>query len=453
MISPNHEWSYDGRAEELGNLLADYVDAGGGLVMTTFSWQYPDQNGLHGRLLNEGYSPFTGGHSLYSDASLGSSISHPIMNGVSAVAGYYRDAVEASYDAQIIATWSDGVPFVAIDAGSGVVAVNLFPEDSYGYMSGDYVRLYVNALNWAAKNKIRNYELLITLDPQNGGIVTSSPPGLTCSGNTCQGSFQAGTSVTLTASPNSGWAFAYWDDENSCYLQNSYAILMDGDKTVTAKFSLASRKAGAVIFIDGIQIIQVLFDPLSLWPGNYSQYLVDAIDDNSRKMFGDKKIAITPFVWANVMYDTGAVSRLSRLLESWTNATNATGGPLIVVSHSWGTVLSYLAISANSRIHIDKLITLGSPLEANLAVSMYSNEWLNAFGLLSLPKALNVDKWHNYWAKCDPISARIHIADKNYQIQTKYRDFESAYQTCHAAYFKDPAIWSQILLNAYQYNK
>ncbi len=302
-------------------------------------------------------------------------------------------------------------------------------------------------------SSIKTVDLAVTVDPAEGGTIASSPDGLVCSGNTCQGSFNEGTSVTLTASPNAGWIFNYWDDGTACYPENSRTIIMDGNKMITAKFSQNSKKTGVVVFIDGIQIIQVLFDPLSLWPGNYSQYLVGAIDDNSRELFEKKAMAITPFLWANTIYDTGAVMRLSQFLESWTNATNATGGPLVIVSHSWGTVFAYLAISTNSHIFVDKLITMGSPLEANSAVSMYSNQWLDAFGLLSFPQPSNVGKWHNYWAKCDPISARIHVANKNYQIHTNYYDLGSAYQTCHAAYFEDDALWTDILSDAYHYKK
>lgn len=368
MVSPNHSWTYyAGRSAELGNLLADYVDAGGGLVMTTFSWQYPDQNGLHGRIIDGGYSPFTGGYSLYSFADLGSFTSHPIMEGVNEVSGFYRDAVVLSEDAQIIATWSDGFPFVAIDGGSGVVGVNLFPESYPSEISGDYAKLFVNALNWAAAHK-----------------------------------------------------------------------------------KLKSKGTGAIIFVDGISIFQVLLDPLSIWPGNYSQYLVENISDGFRTLFKKKNEAVTPFIWANTMYDTGAVSRLSQLLENWTHATKITHGPLIVVSHSWGTVLAYLAISSNANIHVDKLITMGSPLQANPLVSMYSDEWLEAFGFASLPRPSNVDKWHNYWAKCDPISARISVADRNYQISTNYRDAGGIYPTCHGAYYEDAAIWTNVLLDAYK---
>jgi hypothetical protein len=41
------------------------------------------------------------------------------------------------------------------------------------------------------------------------GLVTSVPSGISC-GTTCSASFPAGTSVTLTAAPNSGFMFGSW---------------------------------------------------------------------------------------------------------------------------------------------------------------------------------------------------------------------------------------------------
>lgn len=311
-----------------------------------------------------------------------------------------------------------------------------------------------------------SHSLTVTIDPQEGGTITSVPAGLTCSGNTCTGSFPQGTEVTFMANPNNGWLFVHWDDGTTCNPENPRTIVMDGDKTISAVFASAEKKAGAVIFVDGIQIVQILFPA---WPPNYSQYLVDSIYDtfgnsNFTTLFQKRKEAITPFVWANTTWDTaGGVGRLKKLLESWTVATKITGGPLIVVSHSWGTVLAYIAISTDENIHVDKLITLGSPLQSiDPLVRPYVGNWLLSFGLEAFPRPSNVKTWHNYWTTCDPISAPIGIADKkgNHRITTDIKDCslvnpdlclipgEPLNYTCHSAYFRDPVIWSEILLDA-----
>lgn len=341
------------------------------------------------------------------------------------------------------------------------VAWSLLFYDCTGTISfkdGSYWSTYVRCVRGGnVANPL--HSLTVSLGPQEGGNVTSVPAGLICSGNTCTGSFPQGTEVTLTASPNAGWLFVNWDDGITCSPENPRTIVMDRDKTISAVFASAEKRAGAVIFIDGIQILQILFDPLSVWPWpDYSQYLVDYLDDSADAMFQKKSEAVVPFLWAGTTNDTDAISRLSQLLEHWTAAVNKTGGRLTVVSHSWGTVLSYIAISSNKNIHVDKLVTLGSPLGAGSLVKWYLNKWLDPFELASLPRPFNVDIWHNYWAKCDPISASIRIADKkgNFEIATNVMDcgFFSDFvcllntplnHTCHSAYFRDGAIWSDIL--------
>ncbi len=139
-----------------GDTLADYVDAGGGLVAATFLYQTIGFGESYGRLLSGGYLPYASYISNYSGSSLGAyDASHPIMAGpltVSSITGYYRDIVTLSADANLVASWSDGEPLVAVD-GSGVVGVFLFPNDYYGTLSGDYMNLFGNALLYAANEQ------------------------------------------------------------------------------------------------------------------------------------------------------------------------------------------------------------------------------------------------------------------------------------------------------------
>jgi hypothetical protein len=66
-----------------------------------------------------------------------------------------------------------------------------------------------------------------------GGTVTSTPAGISC-GASCTAPFEQGTSVTLTATPNTGASFTGWS--GACSGTGSCTILMNANKSVTARF-------------------------------------------------------------------------------------------------------------------------------------------------------------------------------------------------------------------------
>jgi hypothetical protein len=70
----------------------------------------------------------------------------PLLWGVTSLSAFYHDRTNLAPGAKQVAHWSDGSPLVAVGS-NGVVGVNLFPNDAYGYVYGDYVRLFTNALD------------------------------------------------------------------------------------------------------------------------------------------------------------------------------------------------------------------------------------------------------------------------------------------------------------------
>jgi len=168
----------------LGDVLADYVDVGGGVVLATFAWYAPFD--LAGRIMTD-YSPFEQNDSypnLYSNATLGSyDSSNPIMEGVSAIKGYYRDNVVVTTGATLVANWSDGYPFVATKGH--VVGMTLFPPTYPGpnQWEGDVPTLVHNALLWTVP------EPMLELVPDTGFAST------TIVGS---GGFAANSNITIT---------------------------------------------------------------------------------------------------------------------------------------------------------------------------------------------------------------------------------------------------------------
>lgn len=72
------------------------------------------------------------------------------------------------------------------------------------------------------------------------GSVASAPAGITC-GSDCDEMLDAGTPVTLTATPDSGFQFAAWGGD--CTGSGGCEVTMDAAKRVTAEFLAASTPA------------------------------------------------------------------------------------------------------------------------------------------------------------------------------------------------------------------
>jgi hypothetical protein len=88
-------------------------------------------------------------------------------------------------------------------------------------------------------------ELRRTLDvTSTNGTVTSSPAGINC-GSTCSGAFDDGASVSLTATPDSGFHFTAWSGD--CTGTGACNLSMSEDRSVTASFTADIFKPDATI--------------------------------------------------------------------------------------------------------------------------------------------------------------------------------------------------------------
>lgn len=145
--------NYPQNPTNYGNLLADYADAGGLVVQATFVGQ---QVSTEGRLGGGAYSPFSGTRDAYIGACLGShDANSPIMAGVTTLCSpYFRgDWASLNPGATLVASWSDGAPFVGINAKQDVIDISLFPNvTTYGNATGDYRQLFANALAYDAES-------------------------------------------------------------------------------------------------------------------------------------------------------------------------------------------------------------------------------------------------------------------------------------------------------------
>lgn len=146
----------------LGNVLADYVDSGGGVVVATFSYS-TSFYGIGGRLVTGNYLPLT----IAGDSS-GTALTmvpvlptHPILQGVASFGGgsaSYHEASTTTAGATSIANWNNGQPLIAVKAtGPGhVVALNFYPPSSdarsdFWAATTDGGLIMANALNFAGE--------------------------------------------------------------------------------------------------------------------------------------------------------------------------------------------------------------------------------------------------------------------------------------------------------------
>src|SRR4030042_2475048 len=75
------------------------------------------------------------------------------------------------------------------------------------------------------------YSLSVTKSGTGSGTVTSSPAGIAC-GSACSGTYEADTSIRLTASPSANSTFAGWS--GGCSGTGTCTVTMNTTKTITA---------------------------------------------------------------------------------------------------------------------------------------------------------------------------------------------------------------------------
>ncbi|PYK64400.1 MAG: hypothetical protein DME50_13760 [Verrucomicrobia bacterium] len=145
----NNGWA---DATAMGNVLADYEDAGGVVVVSTFAWDNRGPWNLAGRWMTGGYTPYdsTSTTNFSTNTANITDPGHPLMQGVTSLTAFFRNGVTLTAGAASVAVWTDGPPAVAYKANSGHTAVglNAYLGVVAEPFTGDWGRVIVNAGRW-----------------------------------------------------------------------------------------------------------------------------------------------------------------------------------------------------------------------------------------------------------------------------------------------------------------
>lgn len=142
-------------------------------------------------------------------------------------------------------------------------------------------------------------------------------------------------------------------------------------------------------------------------------------------------VIVIPFAWSRDPGDSKAViPQLQARITEVCDAYKASGRPVYILAHSWGSMLAHTALhraaAARPDLRVDKLITAGSPLvPGNAVVKMFVNLETKKEGLEKVVrKPAIVRVWRNFWAARDAYSNAIPAADSNYMADETVENVE-----------------------------
>jgi|HubBroStandDraft_4_1064222.scaffolds.fasta_scaffold28532_1 uncharacterized repeat protein (TIGR03803 family) len=103
--------------------------------------------------------------------------------------------------------------------------------------------------------------LSVSLNGSGGGKVTSSPTGIDC-GSTCSAKFNAGTQVTLTASPAAAWGLTGWG--GACGGIGGCTVTLNANTSVSATFTtlFTAAQPPVVTSPSDIPVLPAVIGPL-----------------------------------------------------------------------------------------------------------------------------------------------------------------------------------------------
>jgi PKD repeat protein len=160
----------------------------------------------------------------------------------------------------------------------------VYGQATYPYTFGSIIKSYTIAGTFSDK-----YPIYATLAGTGKGTVTTNPSSFTCTTGVCTAQFQQGSSVTLTAAPDSDSTFDGWSGD--CSGTNpACTVTMNYDKSPTSTFKILPPAAQFSVSFGGSgSPVQVNFVNQSLrgWDSSRGTTTYPAYSDAYTWDFGD----------------------------------------------------------------------------------------------------------------------------------------------------------------------
>ena len=197
-------WSQEqfANSDGLGNVLADYLENGGGIVLHQSCFSSETGYGLEGRLMTE-YSPLSTGLIHEPVRYLGNyNPDHPLMAEVTTAGDSMTSDVALTNSGDVVASYEDGIPLAAVNPDFNLVALNGNINYQWPFI-GDMQRLSFNAVN---------YVLGLPTEIQDEIIL----PSVFSLSQNYPNPFNAGTTISYTLSKPSDVVLEVYDILGRC---------------------------------------------------------------------------------------------------------------------------------------------------------------------------------------------------------------------------------------------
>jgi len=145
----------------------------------------------------------------------------------------------------------DGASCATLFDPSAIVTLTATPDPGAvflrwgGACSGSSPTCSVTTLGKKTVTATFGYPLFASATGPGGGIVSSSPAGISCA-NSCSHAFPAGSSVSLTATPDAASEFDTWSGDCGGLDANACTVMLDQPRSVTARFTDLGPPSAAI---------------------------------------------------------------------------------------------------------------------------------------------------------------------------------------------------------------